>query len=127
MKVWRQFIDSSQRRTASECWIFDPVEFLRDVEPTCPGKPLEHTWAVTSDSIAARVAAVSEADELVLLKSADPPSDDRRVLCDAGYVDRAFPDLADGLPVVRYVNLRAMNEDAAGVMEPRSPERSAER
>ena len=53
--------------------IFSPVQFLREVETDLPPRPLPHSWSVTSDSIAARIAQVLPAGELVLLKSADPP------------------------------------------------------
>src|SRR5690606_36465102 len=48
--------------------IFLPHRFLRLQEPTMPGRPLPVGWSVTSDSIAARIAALLSA-ELVLLKS----------------------------------------------------------
>ena len=70
---------------------------------------LPRSWAVTSDSIAARVASDLGASELVLLKSAEcTPEDcrDRKKLSEIGFVDPYFPVASEGLKV-RYVNLRA--------------------
>ena len=52
--------------------ILRPGRFLRKVEPVLPGTRLAEDWTVTSDSIAARLAIVLTADELVLVKSAPP-------------------------------------------------------
>ena len=83
--------------------IFSPVQFLREIEARLPPRPLPHSWSVTSDSIAARIAQVLSAGELVLLKSADPPgqTSDR-----PPYVDDYFATAAQGLNHVRFVNLR---------------------
>ncbi|MCA9240540.1 MAG: hypothetical protein KDA37_10085, partial [Planctomycetales bacterium] len=64
-------------------------------------------WQVTSDSIAARVAEVLDA-ELVLLKAAPPPDGRRQDLdwlADAGYVDRWFPRASLGLRSVSFQTL----------------------
>ena len=68
----------------------------------------------TSDSIAARLAEVLGADEVVLLKSQDPPSQASLAeLAASGYVDAWFPEAAAGLSV-RLVNLRSEeNEENA--------------
>jgi 5-(aminomethyl)-3-furanmethanol phosphate kinase len=79
--------------------VFDPAPFLRMSEPRLFARPLPHAWAVTSDSIAARVAEFLAANELVLLKSC--------LLAAAGYVDDYFPTAASKLPLVRCVNLRS--------------------
>jgi aspartokinase-like uncharacterized kinase len=98
--------------------VFDPAEFLARVEPTVPGRVLPHGWHVTSDSIAARLAVVLRAAELVLLKSALPDlvaAPDKRQLQVAtleqaaaiGFVDAFLPELAAELPRIRCVNLRS--------------------
>ncbi len=100
--------------------VFDVGNFLRDVEPDQPGIPLPRNWRVTSDSIAARVAIVLLADELVLFKSTDPPHHtDVQQLAARGYVDNYFPVAAHGLSV-RFENLRECHN---GRSIPRSAER----
>lgn len=66
-----------------------------------PGK-LPIDWRTTTDSIAAQLAAISNASELVLLKSC--PVDCRlsqQALADQGIVDDAFPDAAKAIASVR--------------------------
>lgn len=85
---------------------FDVKEFLREHENKLAGCVLRHDWSVTSDSISARVAEVLAADELVLLKSADPPGETTTAFVNAGFVDRSFPSF-DGCGFRRrFVNLR---------------------
>jgi len=87
--------------------IFETESFLRDEEPALSPEPLPHGWDVTSDSIAARLAALLAADELVLLKSRLPK--DGSTLADAvvaEYVDRHFVRAAAGVTKIRCVNLR---------------------
>lgn len=103
-KDWRR---AGQRACARQpAVVLDPRSFLHEEEPQLPGTVLPHDWSVSSDSIAARLAQVLEADELVLLKSADPPSRELAALAETGYVDRhlvrAWPR---GMPL-RMVNLR---------------------
>jgi aspartokinase-like uncharacterized kinase len=88
--------------------VVDPRDFLVHAEPSRPGTLLPHTWGTTSDSIAARLASVISAEELVLLKSADPPQHfSFAALAEAGYVDRHFPAaVSGGCFRVRMVNLR---------------------
>ena len=89
--------------------VFSVRSFLEEVEPCLPGTPLPHSWDVTSDSIAGRIAQILAATELVLCKSTsagDGPVDWRRCATE-GQVDRYFPKLAATLPCVRWVNLRA--------------------
>jgi 5-(aminomethyl)-3-furanmethanol phosphate kinase len=85
--------------------IVDAYAFCREDE----GRPgsLPHFWQVTSDSIAARIARVLGASELVLLKSAEPPEGDWEAAARAGYVDPYFPRAVRGLAHVRAVNLRS--------------------
>jgi aspartokinase-like uncharacterized kinase len=67
---------------------------------------LPHCWSVTSDSLAARVAAVTRARELVLMKSVTIPAEmSWEEASRHGYVDEHFPMVARGLQI-RAVNLR---------------------
>ena len=104
-------------RLSQSCLAFDVRQFLTHVEPLWEGDPLPHTWDVTSDSIAARVAIAVGAQELVLLKSC-PPGDgqDVRQWAEAGVVDRHFPRAIGGFPgTIRLINLREMAaRDSAG-------------
>ena len=87
--------------------VFEPETFLRREEPRLDPPPLPHSWDVTSDSIAARLAERLSAEELVLLKSRLPQG--RRTLAGAaesGCVDRFFPQAAVQLAKVRAVCLR---------------------
>lgn len=78
--------------------ILDVEQFMRD--DAGGDDPLPESWDVTSDSIAARLAARLGADELVLLKSAcQPPGSNWTELAAAGYVDVYFPRAAAGLQV----------------------------
>ncbi len=68
---------------------------------------LPHDWDVTSDSIAARVAALLGASELVLLKSTGVPEGaTREEACARGLVDAAFAGASRRVPRVVVVNLR---------------------
>ncbi len=68
---------------------------------------LPHSWDVTSDSVAARLAIVSGATELILLKSASPPAGDVAAWAECGYVDAWLPNVLANTDVqVRAVNLR---------------------
>lgn len=110
---WRRVAksDGPPRPAASPVVVFDPRSFLLQDEARLPGTALPHDWNATSDSIAARLAEVLGADELVLLKSADPPSVDVKEMAAAGYVDQHFVRaLPCGLPL-RIVNLRAERLD----------------
>jgi aspartokinase-like uncharacterized kinase len=88
--------------------VFDPSGWLRQEEPGAPGQQLPHDWTATTDSIAARLATLTTASELVLLKSADPPpAASLAELAAVGYVDQHFFAAAMGLPLVRLVNFRS--------------------
>lgn len=92
---------------AHQFYLFDTYPYLSTEEAALP-----HDWSVTSDSIAARLAETSLADEVVLLKSCLPnPEDSISQLSEAGYVDEYFPKIASHLRKVRFVNLRAAGFD----------------
>lgn len=92
--------------------VFDAAQFLRDREPQLPGHRLPHDWSVTSDSIAARLAEVLPADELVLLKSSDPPPGSVTEFVAAGYVDRQFSAYSAIGPPLTIINLRGTSRPA---------------
>lgn len=78
-----------------------------DEDERSSADPLPHTWEVTSDSIAARLA-VRLGAELWLLKSADfPESGDLAEAASLGLVDPAFPATARSLGRVLAFNLRS--------------------
>lgn len=88
--------------------VFDVQQFLRDIEPNLPSEPLPHLWEVTTDSIAARLAEVLNADELILLKARPCPTElarDFAALAAEGYVDDYFPTIAPRLKRVTLVQL----------------------
>jgi aspartokinase-like uncharacterized kinase len=81
-------------------------------------RSLPHSWEITSDSLAARVAWVADVDELVLLKSQDKPGTEGKTWEEAanrGFVDPVFPIIIrqDGAKFrVRAVNLRSWQPGA---------------
>ena len=92
--------------SATAC-VFDPRPFLVTEEHSAAGNRLPHTWDVTTDSIAARLAQCLEADTLVLLKSCDPPPQATiEEASQSGFVDRHFPKAAAPLACVVCVNLQ---------------------
>jgi hypothetical protein len=88
-------------------YLVEPESFLRDEELHAGANALPHTWDVTSDSIAARLAVALGARELVLLKSGLPGDASLDEAARSGYLDAYFPRAAHGVPAVRCVNLRA--------------------
>ncbi|MBI3462661.1 MAG: hypothetical protein HY000_06305 [Planctomycetes bacterium] len=99
-----------QRRLA----ILDPWPFIHDEEPRLSRSPLPCSWDVTSDSVAARLAALLSACELVLLKSALPETGmDLLAAARAGYVDSYFRNAAAWLPAVRCFDLRTIGFPSA--------------
>lgn len=101
-------LEEIQQAARPAVFVLDPRPFLVELEPGCPGSVLPRDWSVTSDSIAARIAEVMGADELVLLKSTGlPASSTRRSAAAAGNVDSFFPQASQPLARVRFVNLRS--------------------
>ena len=94
------------RKTSANLCVFAVEDFLRNVD-SHSASPLPCGWDVTSDSIAARVAAEIAARELVLLKSCLPAMDmNWQQLADSGYVDNYFPEVVRDINSVRCVNAR---------------------
>jgi aspartokinase-like uncharacterized kinase len=95
--------------------ILDPFAFAVLDERQSPARCLPHTWAATSDAVAARAAVVGGADRLVLLKSVTLPQGmewaeaGRR-----GFVDPVFVGVIHEVPrlAVQVVNLRVWNASA---------------
>lgn len=101
---------------ACGCWkaspgplVLDVEAYLREAEPT-DAFPLPHNWHVTSDSIAAWVAARWRADNLVMLKStplqAGTTLERAREL---GLVDDYFPTVATQVARISWCNM--LNSD----------------
>ncbi|HTU19407.1 MAG TPA: hypothetical protein VMG10_15205 [Gemmataceae bacterium] len=88
--------------------VLDVHEFARDDEERSGRLP--HSWAVTSDAVAARVAVVVQARHLVLLKSATiPPGTSWKEAGRRGLVDAMFTEVLREAPAdlqVSAVNLR---------------------
>ncbi len=102
----------SSHDAAIRRWTESLLPLLLDVEShllqadSTDRDPLPHTWNVTSDSIAAWVAARWSADELVLLKSTDlnPNVTVEQAQRDE-LVDVHFPQIAAQVPRVSWCNL----------------------
>ena len=103
----------------SQLTVFDTRQWLAETESSQSGVLLTHDWQTTSDSIAARLARVLYADELVLLKSTDiPPGIGWRVAAEQGLVDAHFPQITAELPRVVCVNLRQFEDRRAAKSHP---------
>ncbi|MCA1686390.1 MAG: uridylate kinase [Planctomycetia bacterium] len=87
--------------------VLAPRWFLENVDRPS-GTPLPESWAVTTDSIAARVAVTLGAEELRLLKSVGLGGvSDRAEAASRGLVDPEFPECSSPLRRLAVVNLRA--------------------
>jgi 5-(aminomethyl)-3-furanmethanol phosphate kinase len=83
--------------------VLDPLGFALADE--CSADPLPHTWSTTSDTLAARVASVAGAADIILLKSVFVPANlEEASAC--GLVDPHFCKAAASL-TVRALNFRA--------------------
>ncbi len=86
--------------------ILAPLDLLQFDENANPADSLPHSWDVTSDSIAARVAVLLGADRIILLKSVSAPIPlDAEQLIAQGMVDPWFHRARGRIPF-DYVNLR---------------------
>ncbi|WP_254509568.1 hypothetical protein [Anatilimnocola floriformis] len=99
----RSFHELRERAAAAvspAVFVFDVQQFLREVEPQLPPESLPHTWEVRTDSIAARLVEVLDADELVILKSWPCPDPSEISISDFNslrkdnFVDEYFPKFA---------------------------------
>jgi 5-(aminomethyl)-3-furanmethanol phosphate kinase len=91
---------------ATPLGILDAIAFAREDE--ADPERLPHCWEATSDSLAIRVASITKAQEVVLLKSVAWSGDDWAAAARAGVVDAHFPRIMQHHPQlhVRVVNLR---------------------
>jgi len=109
MPLVEDFSELQNRLALPGRTLFSVANWLRQQELQQAGTRLPQSWEVTSDAIAARLAVVLGADELVLLKSAQPeflPSGDMAALSETGFVDLMCGRLAGELPPWRVVDLR---------------------
>jgi 5-(aminomethyl)-3-furanmethanol phosphate kinase len=82
--------------------IIDPLWFLAKLDNEAG--PLPHSWDVTSDSVAARVASEFKATHLYLLKSCSAPQlQTWEEFAAEGIVDKWFPNEARGLSSTEIV------------------------
>lgn len=86
--------------------LVDAEAFLESRAGNTPPR-LPYHWDVTSDSIAAWIASAINAEELVLLKSADLPGPlTPQAAAAAGFVDPHFEHVAGRVPRVDWINAR---------------------
>lgn len=84
---------------------------VADVYSSCEtDEALEHSWRVTSDAIAARIAEERGIRELVMLKSVDLPDGiDWQESAQRGLVDHAFGEIIErGGLSTRWINFRKL-------------------
>lgn len=82
--------------------VVHPAEFVRHTAELHQACDVPKSWDFTSDSIAAWVASVTDASELVLLKSVDA-----RSMSEANrHLDACFPRFAESIGCIRWCNLR---------------------
>jgi aspartokinase-like uncharacterized kinase len=87
--------------------ILDAHAFARGDESSA--NPLPHTWAVTSDAVAARAAHVAAARRLVLLKSVTMPSPTCwHEAAQRGWVDPVFAEMVTSEIDVFAINFRTI-------------------
>ncbi len=92
--------------TEPSLWILAPEQLLKS-ENTCETiRQLPRDWTVTTDSIAAAVAAELQATELVLLKSTTCQPQTLHSLAQKNLVDSYFPTAIALIPKIGWINLR---------------------
>src|SRR5262249_28103443 len=102
---------STMDLTASQrpAWRIVDAHAFATVDDARPDR-LPHSWAATSDAVAARVAEVTGARRLVLLKSVHlPPGMDWSTAAQQGLVDPTFPEVVGRIGArlnVTWVNLQ---------------------
>jgi 5-(aminomethyl)-3-furanmethanol phosphate kinase len=85
--------------------VLDPYQVILSEEAERIRLP--HSWQVTSDSVAARIASLAGARQLILLKSVTLPEGlGWKEAGSRGYVDSYFAQLIDGSFNVRFINFR---------------------
>jgi aspartokinase-like uncharacterized kinase len=97
-----------------------PFFMADEMRPDC----LPHTWQVTSDSLAKRVAVLLQANELVLLKSVDWTGANWQEAIEAGIVDGHFGAALTGAGTglrTHIVNLRAWIPERRSAPTPAGP------
>jgi 5-(aminomethyl)-3-furanmethanol phosphate kinase len=97
------------RAAARGISILDAFAFAALDERQTPTRCLPHTWAATSDAVAARAAVVAGAARLILLKSVTLPQGiDWIEASRRGFVDPVFPEVIREAPrlVVEAINFR---------------------
>jgi hypothetical protein len=103
--VWIDELSTLRDNKLERIVFFDPAKLLHS---NATSGDLPFSWDVTSDSIAAYVATLCGASELVLLKSTLPSAGyTQSELTEVGYVDRYFDDAARKLPRVVCVDFRS--------------------
>ena len=101
---------ASDWRDCADAWKTHRIPVLdpnRIVSETSDFDSLPHSWKVTSDSLAAKIASITKARLLILLKSvALPEGWSWSEAGNHGYVDPCFAELVDGSFNVQFVNFR---------------------
>jgi aspartokinase-like uncharacterized kinase len=118
--VIEEIADSERAWKAGQIPILDPYAFARADERQ--PDHLEHSWAVTSDSLAARIAMVAGAAQLVLLKSCSVSEPaDWVAAARQGFVDAALPSVLAkaSFPLhVTAINFRSWQAVASSAIIP---------
>ena len=72
--AWDDLLELLPASDGRQPIVFCPVRFLREIEASLPPRPLPHSWSVTSDSIAARIAQPGSSRCVQLLNRQCPSS-----------------------------------------------------